>query len=245
MKRTKEHMTPLDQIRLRGDMLEQAVFSDDGFAGTFSAYPTVWVNHIEPSRSDGIYVEGDWELFSQHHYASIVRAWGAWKYRQGIHDSVGKWTDDAQSRLTLHLEILSYYVHCTSTIDNLKKCAEALDRDVLRHTPSRPLLSSTDWEELRRERNLDAHDGLRPLTNCDGEPLVDKDLIEQKKPVWGGDQSNLIPLRSWVDDIWTVFIKSTSSAWSEIMKRSPDPGPGKSGQGPEWDGPAPASGVAF
>ena len=68
-------MNAIDSITHSGDLLEREVFQDLEFAGAFHTYAQLWDSHLRTRRTSGIYIAGDWEMFSQRHYAAIVRAY--------------------------------------------------------------------------------------------------------------------------------------------------------------------------
>lgn len=221
------------------------MFAEDTFAGMFATYAELWETQLRLRRSHGsIYIAGDWELFSQHHYAAIVRAWGAWQQRKSIDDLIESWTNTGTDRLNVHASVLGLYVHCTAVIDNLDKCASTLRENVAR----RPLQVSNwrkDWESIRLQRNLDAHDGLRPISDASGEPVIDRSLVDEEHKTWAGGTGKPQAVREWVDEIWKTFLNCAISAWSDLLRGCPPTDRSPPPTQPPFDGPSPASGTLF
>lgn len=205
----------LDLIRKHGDAVERHIFADDDFANSLSSYPIVWNRYVFGAREAGsLTVSGDWRLFAQHHYASIVRCWSMYEARTKSVGVARTFDGEAHTVLELQGGLLAFYGSMGSALDNLEKCFTNAPAHGGRQWDTK---SIGDLRALFDRRNAEVHDGIRPIFGFEGMPVVDKSLYGDRYVPWEEGSQNLEELEVWIESEWNVFVQSARAVWSDLL----------------------------
>ena len=207
-------MTPLEEIRSNGDLLERKLYSDSAFASAFDLYPVTWVKYVLPARQPGtVCVEGEWKSFAELHYSAIIRCWGVWMARKDLLTKLQSGLEHgAGDTLWAHGLVHSMYAHIGSVRDCLEKCGEAFPG-----TMKNSVVGAL--EDMYQQRHKFIHKVLVPIFEEAGAGLIDVAVMESdaNKMSWSQERHKPKYLEDVITDEGEQFVKACKSSWSGLL----------------------------